>query len=152
MFSIVSQGVIGRQQINDVRTLKQSIFSEICTWKHHEEPQTPCFRHKRDRQQIWWWHTDTHWDKTILPAHIHVHQNICIKNHLSQMLWISHTLSIYMLLLLSKCYNFDSLPTSPPKNITCSIIIELGILYQPLHHFKKVLPGVVRIHVYNSIC
>ena len=44
---------------------------------------------------------------------------------------------------------FDNLPTSPPKNITCSIIIELGILYQPLHHFNMVLTGVVRIHIHN---
>ena len=45
----------------------------------------------------------------------------------------------------------NNLPTSPPKNINCSIITELGILYQPLYHIKMVLPGVVRIHECNNV-
>ena len=44
-------------------------------------------------------------------------------------------------------------PISPPKNIIYSIIIELElvILYQPLYHFKMVVTGVVRIHMYTQL-
>ena len=53
----------------------------------------------------------------------------------------------------SLLHNYNNLPTSPSQNIVCSIVIDLDIFYQPLHYFKSVLAGMVRIeNKYINTC
>ena len=66
---------------------------------------------------------------------------ICTKVSLLVLL-LSHKHTIFQLSLCISCYNFTN---------ACNIIIELGILNQPLHHFKMVLTGMVKIHVHYVI-
>ena len=114
-------------------------------WEHHEKPLCSIYMSNRigntigsDRQ--------THTLRQNGPSKACMPGLNAQKYHLFQTLslFYIHSLracSLHKLVLIYKCNSFDNIVLSinPPKNITCSIIIELGILYQPLHHFKMII-------------